>query len=103
MATNKPKGVGPDDQPLRPFLITIKTLANLLDRSEQSLARDDRKGVIPRPIKIGSSIRWDYLEILAWTKAKCPDRKSWEARETKGDAPREEQSPKERRSKKGTP
>ncbi len=85
MTATKPKTTSPDDQPLRPFLVTIKTLAILLGRSAQSLARDDKQGKIPAPVKLGSSVRWNYHEILEWTKAKCPSRADWEARAGKSE------------------
>ena len=68
-----------------PFLISTKMLAKLLDRSVESIARDDKEGRLPTPCKLGASVKWDYREILAWTQAKCPSREVWQARETKGE------------------
>ncbi len=81
MPAIKPKAAANPDQPLRPHLINIKELAFVLGRSAESLSRDDKAGTIPASIKLGSSVRWDWNEILEWVKAKCPDRKTWEARE----------------------
>jgi hypothetical protein len=54
-------------------------LSRLLARSKASLARDDAAGRIPAGLKIGSSKRWRYSEIVAWVQAGCPDRRTWEA------------------------
>ena len=86
MSAIKPKATAnPDQPPLRQHLINIKELAFVLGRSAESLSRDDKAGTIPASIKLGSSVRWDWNEILAWVKAKCPDRKTWEARAGNGE------------------
>lgn len=34
----------------------------------------------PEPVRMGRSVRWHRDELLAWTKAKCPDRTAWKFR-----------------------
>jgi len=65
----------------KPILIDVQTLAQLLGRSPQSICRDDHRGRLPKPIRLGSSKRWDLAEIEEWVRCKCPSRESWEARQ----------------------
>jgi hypothetical protein len=66
--------------PLAPLLVDIRGLSKLLSRSIASLARDDAAGRLPAGLRIGSSKRWRYSEIVAWVEAGCPSRKEWMAR-----------------------
>src|SRR5258708_25352586 len=60
------------------MLVDIRGLSRLLSRSVASLWRDDAAGRLPTAVRIGASKRWRYTEIVAWTEAGCPDRKTWE-------------------------
>jgi predicted DNA-binding transcriptional regulator AlpA len=64
---------------LEPLLVDIRGLSRLLSRSVASLWRDDAAGRLPAGLRIGVSKRWRYSEIVAWTEAGCPDRRTWEA------------------------
>ncbi len=72
--------------PDRPILVDVTMLAQLLGRSPQSLSRDDKRGKLPRALKLGSSKRWDLAEIEQWVSAKCPPREVWESRSDKSAA-----------------
>jgi predicted DNA-binding transcriptional regulator AlpA len=37
-------------------------------------------GKTPAGIKVGRSVKWNKAEIVAWIEARCPDRRTWEAR-----------------------
>jgi predicted DNA-binding transcriptional regulator AlpA len=54
------------------LLIDLKELARLLARSAASLLRDAGAGRIPRPVKIGRSVRWRRTEVEDWITAGCP-------------------------------
>jgi hypothetical protein len=69
---------------LPPALISFRGLADVLNRSLASLARDDALGRIPRGVRIGGSRRWDPLEIQRWIDAGCPHRAEWEASKRQG-------------------
>ena len=54
-------------------------LATALGMSERGVRKLDRSGRIPRPIRIGRSVRWRVDEIRAWLDAGAPSRDRWEA------------------------
>jgi predicted DNA-binding transcriptional regulator AlpA len=62
-----------------PAALDIRGLAALTSRSVPSLERDDLRGLIPSPIRIGRSKRWLRSEIIAWLEAGAPCRSVWEA------------------------
>jgi predicted DNA-binding transcriptional regulator AlpA len=59
---------------------TRKTLASYLQFSTAALDRHNILALIPRPIKLGKSLRWHRQEILDWVAAGGPPRAEWEAR-----------------------
>jgi prophage regulatory protein len=60
--------------------VCARELAEMLDVSLRQVWRLNSAGKLPRPIRLGGSVRWDRDEVLAWFKAGCPDRRTWEAR-----------------------
>ena len=60
--------------------ISAKTLAQMLGVSLRQIWRLSSAGKLPRPIKLGGSVRWNRDEIIRWFQAGCPDRRVWEAR-----------------------
>jgi predicted DNA-binding transcriptional regulator AlpA len=63
-----------------PLLIDIKEVGKLLGRSVASIQRDDERGRIPRPVRIGGSKLWRLSELRKWVRAGCPVRYVWEGR-----------------------
>ncbi len=55
-------------------------LATLLSTSVRSIECLNAAERIPAPVRIGSRPRWRHEEILAWVRAGCPDRRTWEER-----------------------
>jgi predicted DNA-binding transcriptional regulator AlpA len=47
-------------------LLTVDDLSRLLKRSRASLHRDLSANRLPRPIKLGSAVRWRRQSIVAW-------------------------------------
>lgn len=82
MSAAKPK----TPAPVQPLMVGAAGVAKLTGLSEQGVRRADRQGRLPRPIKTGSSVRWDVAEIALWVKLKCPNRTEFEARLAKGEA-----------------
>jgi predicted DNA-binding transcriptional regulator AlpA len=37
-------------------------------------------GKLPKPIRLGGSVRWNRHEVMDWFDAECPDCRTWEAR-----------------------
>jgi predicted DNA-binding transcriptional regulator AlpA len=61
-----------------PLLLSAQDLARLLNISVRSVWRRDSAGQIPRPVRIGRSVRWSRDEVAAWVRAGCPARVVWE-------------------------
>jgi predicted DNA-binding transcriptional regulator AlpA len=59
-------------------LLTAKELGVLLSLSKRQIFRLNSCGKIPKPVRIGGSVRWISAEISAWIMASCPDRDTWE-------------------------
>lgn len=60
-------------------LLSAKALGEMLSLSKRQIFRLNSCGKIPKPIRIGGSVRWAESTILAWLKAGAPDRKTFEA------------------------
>ena len=62
--------------------ISAKQLSRLLGVSLRQVWRLNATGKLPRPIRIGGSVRWNRAEVIRWfSEAGCPDRQTWEAME----------------------
>jgi prophage regulatory protein len=59
--------------------VSARQLAALLNVSLRQVWRLNAAGKLPRPVRLGGSIRWDRQEIIDWFKAGCPERKVWDA------------------------
>lgn len=47
-------------------LITITEVGEMLGRSRASIYRDLNAGVLPKAVRVGSSVRWPLSEITAY-------------------------------------
>ena len=63
-----------------PFALSAADLADRFRVSLRHIRRMDSSGKLPRPIKLGASVRWPVAEIEAWLAAGAPDRRTWEQR-----------------------
>lgn len=61
--------------------ISARDLKEMLNVSLRQVWRLNAAGKLPKPIRLGGSVRWNRDEILKWFQAGCPDRRAWEARE----------------------
>ena len=59
-------------------LLTVAQVAKILRCGESTLREQDKKGLVPKPVKFGGSIRWNVDELDAWLKHRCPNRVEWE-------------------------
>lgn len=64
--------------------VSARELAEMLDVSLRQVWRLNAAGKLPKPIRLGGSVRWKRAEIQNWFEAGCPDRKTWEARKEVG-------------------
>lgn len=61
--------------------ISAKEFARLLGVSLRQIWRLNATGKLPRPVRLGGSVRWNRAEVMQWfNEAGCPDRQTWEAR-----------------------
>ena len=60
-------------------LLSAKELAKMLSLSKRQIFRLNSCGKIPRPLKIGGSVRFKQDEIADWLAAGAPDRQTWVA------------------------
>jgi excisionase family DNA binding protein len=65
-----------------PILASAADVAQMLQLSSRTIARMNSSGKLPRPIRLGRSVRFSRNEIQAWIDAGCPNRRTWEV--TKG-------------------
>lgn len=59
-------------------LLSAKALGEILSLSKRQVFRLNSGGKLPKPVRIGGSVRWISDEIHAWIRASCPDRETWE-------------------------
>ena len=59
--------------------LSASDLACNLGVSLRHIRRMDSSGKLPRPIKLGASVRWPVAEIEQWLAAGAPDRRTWQA------------------------
>ena len=64
-----------------PQLLRASGVSAMLDKSVRSVWRDHAADRLPKPIRIGGSVRWRKEEVVRWIRAGCPDRHTWERME----------------------
>ena len=62
-----------------PLALSAKQLGNRLGVSLRHIRRLDSAGKIPKPIRLGQSVRWPVVEIENWMAVGAPNRQRWEA------------------------
>ncbi len=62
-----------------PLALSASELAARLNVSLRHIRRMDAAGKVPKPVRLGASVRWSVAEIEAWLEAGAPDRSTWEA------------------------
>jgi excisionase family DNA binding protein len=60
------------------LLLPASEAARLLGISKRHLHTLNVSGRLPRPIRLGRSVRWNADELRAWITAGCPERNAWE-------------------------
>lgn len=62
-----------------PAVVSTEGLAVILDCHAKHVARLDRAGKLPRPIRLGKSKKFVLAEVYAWLEAGAPNRLKWES------------------------
>jgi len=61
------------DQTPRAELLDVRRVAALLDCSTRHVYRLADAGRMPRPVRLGSLVRWRRAELEEWIAAGCPN------------------------------
>ena len=61
-------------------LLTARDLAKYLRLSIRMVWKLNTEGLVPKPVRIGRSVRWRTWEVAEWIWAGCPSREAWEKR-----------------------
>ena len=59
------------------LLLTYKEAGKLLKVSDRTVWTMSHEGKMPKPIRIGQSVRFCYEELRAWANAGCPPQSEW--------------------------
>jgi len=62
---------GPTEAPGDALLIDAKAAARMLGVSTRTVARMCDRGAMPRPVRIGTSLRWRRHELAEWIAGGC--------------------------------
>ena len=57
---------------------SAQQLADRLGVSLRHCRRLDSAGKLPKPVRLGRSVRWPVAEIENWMDAGAPDRQRWQ-------------------------
>lgn len=68
----QPKHDSPDLWQTASLLLDVEEVAAMLDISMRSVWRRVSEGLMPKPIRLGTSVRWRRSEIEDWVAAGCP-------------------------------
>jgi predicted DNA-binding transcriptional regulator AlpA len=60
-------------------LLTAAAIGEMLCLSKRQVFRLNSSGRIPKPVRIGGSVRWRESDIHRWIALSCPDRGRFEA------------------------
>ncbi len=71
---------GPALIPEQAELLGVREVATMLNIGESTVRANDRKGLLPAPVRIGGTLMWPRKELQDWIKADCPPRERWAAR-----------------------
>ncbi len=66
------RAVGPDQRPgVSAELLDVLSVAELCGCSARTVRRLADAGRIPRPIRLGSLVRWRRVEVMSWIDGGC--------------------------------
>lgn len=61
-------------------LMSARDLGEVLRISVRSVWRLNASGKLPRPVRIGRSVRWRRCDIDRWIELGCPDRRTFDGK-----------------------
>ena len=69
------------------ILLSVNEVAAILELNQQTVRNMANDGRMPKPIKVGGSVRWKKDTIFEWIESGCPTEKSQERGERGMDSP----------------
>ena len=63
---------------MKKLLLTATEVAQLVGLSDKQIHRLNDRGDIPRPVRVGGSVRWRTSELEDWVDSGCPHRQQTE-------------------------
>lgn len=76
--TPRESSAAPPTEGLAPLAaVSARGLAAMMGVSLRHIRRLDCTGKLPKPVRLGRSVRWPVAEIEAWLAAGAPDRRTW--------------------------
>lgn len=67
-------------------LLSVKSVARMLGKSERFVWGLHARGVIPAPVRLGRSVNWRREDIDLWIQLGCPSREEFERVRKAGEA-----------------
>jgi Predicted transcriptional regulator len=64
---------------IEPLLINDKEAAEMCGIHRATWYRRNSAKLVPAPVRIGSTVRWNQQELKQWISCGCPNRDKWEA------------------------
>lgn len=58
--------------PSGPLLLTAEEFAEMMQVSTRTLWRLRSAGLVPAPIRIGGTVRWNRDQVVGWIAEGCP-------------------------------
>ncbi|MBX3412820.1 MAG: helix-turn-helix domain-containing protein [Pirellulales bacterium] len=58
--------------PSGPLLLTAEEFAEMMQISTRTLWRLRSAGLVPAPVRIGGTVRWNRETVIDWIAAGCP-------------------------------
>ena len=77
---NEPEITDMQTAHVEPLVVDVKALARMLSSSVRSVWRRLAAGDLPKPVRIGRSVRWELAAIREWIAQGCPGCGTFESR-----------------------
>jgi len=61
------------------LFMTTQEFALVIGVSPRQVWRLNAMGKLPKPIRLGGSVKWKISEVADWIDSNCPDLQTWEA------------------------
>ena len=59
-------------------LLSVRQVAWMLGCGQSVVRQRDKQRMLPKPVRLGGSVKWRRRELIDWISADCPSRQIWE-------------------------